>query len=245
MDIRLEHLKVVRKHQLILEDISVEIHPGLTYLLGLNGSGKSTLLQCLLKTLPYHGTIYLNSEDIRNLSRLELAKIMAFVPQRQRIPAFLTVKEFVLMGRFPYLDSWGSYHTSDREAVGKVIHSLGLEFLADRKVSQLSGGELQRVILAKALSQETSILLLDEPAQFLDPLAREELAHLLQKLAQQGKTILCVTHELEMIRPMEERILALKGGKLVLDSAEEPEPWTKESLMQRIYVEGADVSSQS
>lgn len=227
-----ERVSVTRKHRTVLQDISLEFHSGLTYILGLNGSGKSTFLHCLLRTIPFHGEILLDSQNIRNFSRLELARKVAFVPQLLSAPGFMTVQDFILMGRYPYLDSWGSYQRLDLQLVAQQLEHLGIIELSPRRVSQLSGGELQRVKLARALCQETPILLLDEPDQSLDPKAKEELAVLLSQLASDGKMVICVTHEIAPVLDAGVRVLGLRAGKLVLDSEEQ---LTKEELMQTVY----------
>ncbi|MEM7371223.1 MAG: ABC transporter ATP-binding protein [Bacteroidota bacterium] len=235
MHLLLENLTVVRKHRTVLTDVSIEFYPGLTYVLGLNGSGKSTLLHCLLKTIQFEGNISLNSRNIRNFSRIELAKQIAFVPQMQQLPGFMTVQEFVLMGRYPHLDSWGSYRTTDQQFVQHHLESLTIDHLKDRRVSQLSGGELQRVKLAKALCQDTPILLLDEPAQSLDPKAKEELAQLLTQLARDGILVVCVTHELAPVLDPQVRVLGLRGGRLVLDRHIDHAPLNRPELIKLVY----------
>lgn len=233
--IRLQQVSVSRGRKTLFHDLSLDIHLGLTYLLGLNGSGKSTLLHCLLRTIPYEGNIFINKQNIRNISRLELARLLAFVPQHQPIPGFLTVEEFALMGRYPHLDRWGTYRKSDHVRVQGHLETLGIRSLKSRKVSRISGGELQRVILAKALCQETPILLLDEPDQSLDPKARLELADLLQQLAEAGKLVLCVTHDLEGALSGDARVLGLKSGEIVLDRTDLSEAKNRSELMRIVY----------
>jgi iron complex transport system ATP-binding protein len=212
--------------------LSGELSEGLTFLAGKNGSGKSTLLACLLQTIPFSGEIELGNQSTRPLSRKEIARLVAFVPQQLRVPDYVRVREFVLTGRYPYLDRWGNYAKTDHEQVEAALDRMKVLPLADRLSSKLSGGELQRVILARALAQAAPLWLLDEPAHSLDPPGKEELYDLLWELAAEGKTLLCATHDLAPMADPRANIWGLGGGKLVL---QQTGGLSEKELMKRVY----------
>lgn len=217
MHIRLESLKVQREKREILHGISATFSPGLTYLLGLNGSGKTSLLHSLARLLPFEGKVWLDEQLLTHLPRNKVARCISMVQQQSRLSFPLSVYDFVLMGRFPYLNWLGAFAQSDREIAETYLELLQLTALSQRSIQRISGGEWQRVLIARALCQETPCLLLDEPAQSLDPLHKQQLYRLLEQLAAGGKTIVCATHDLEQLAHSQARVVGLKAGRLLLD----------------------------
>lgn len=185
--------------------------------MGLNGSGKTTLLRAISGELDYRGSIRLGQEQVSELSPVRLARQLAVVHQRLNLPFQLRVEEFVLMGRFVHLGPLGNYGPEDRKRVGEELERLGIAHLAGRHLDEVSGGELQKALLARALCQDTEWLLLDEPGQQLDPRNREELYQLLQKLAESGRKLLCSTHDREAVDLGKGRVVGLRAGRVVLD----------------------------
>lgn len=172
----------------------------LTCLLGANGVGKSTLLRTLCGFLPpMGGSIRINGTDIRQLSRKEMSQTIGVVlTERPDVPD-MNVEEMTAMGRTPYTGFWGSLQGKDREAVKEALQMVGITHLRERKVHTLSDGERQKVMIAKALAQQTPVILLDEPTAFLDFPSKVETMRLLKRLAHEsGKTIFLSTHDLEM-----------------------------------------------
>lgn len=172
----------------------------LTCLLGANGVGKSTLLRTLCGFLPpMGGSIRINGMDIRQLSRKEMSQTIGVVlTERPDVPD-MNVEEMTAMGRTPYTGFWGSLQGKDKEAVKEAMQMVGITHLRERKVHTLSDGERQKVMIAKALAQQTPVILLDEPTAFLDFPSKVETMRLLKRLAHQsGKTIFLSTHDLEM-----------------------------------------------
>lgn len=215
LQLQVSALGFARGKQQVLTDISYQFAPGLHYLLGANGSGKSTLLQCLAGLLPFDGLVTIGGQDARGFSAKQLAREIAWVPQRLA-PVFpIDVESFVCMGRFPYLHWLGNYRKSDLTHTENAIAILGLGHLSRRRIDHLSGGEWQKVRLAQALVQDTPIILLDEPTQALDPLHQKELHDLLAMLGNQGKILVCATHDLRPILTDEIPYLALRQGKVV------------------------------
>ena len=219
----------------ILNDISAFFSVGLHYIVGLNGSGKSTLLKTFNQSIGYQGNILLGDKNIRQFSVKELAQNMAFVPQHLAIHFPILVSDFVLSGRFPYLSWLGNYSQKDKELVVSNLERLGILHLQNRKIQTLSGGELQKVYIARALTQESPIILLDEPAQSLDPLNKAFLYELLVELVAEGKHIICTTHDLEAVVQPKAQIWGMRNGKIVLNRKGGED--LKSILFEQVYLE--------
>ncbi|MEM7657413.1 MAG: ABC transporter ATP-binding protein [Bacteroidota bacterium] len=232
--IRLSHLSCTRGSRQVLSDLSGTLRSGLTFLAGNNGSGKSSLLSCLLKTLKFSGKIEVAGKALDTYSRQTLAQEITFVPQHLEVPPYVKVKDFVLTGRFPYLNAWGNYSAADRELVSEAMERMNVSAFGDRMMSQLSGGERQRVLLARSLAQGTSIWLLDEPAHSLDPKAKSELYQLLWELAAAGNSLLCVSHDLEAVLDKRAHVWGLLKGELRLNHPARELDRTR--LMEELYV---------
>ncbi len=181
----------------ILKGLDFEIRKGeMFFIVGPNGSGKSTLLKCLNGILKPRGAVYIGKDELCKLSKNELAKIIGYVPQRSEIN-HLTVFDTILLGRKPHL-KWG---ISDRdiEVVNKAIDLLELNELAFRRLTELSGGELQKVVIARALAQEPKIILLDEPTNNLDLKNQIEVMKILERIVrEQGISAVITMHDLNV-----------------------------------------------
>jgi iron complex transport system ATP-binding protein len=198
----------------ILRQISFGLKPGaLLCILGVNGAGKSTLLKCLNRILkPGSGSVLIGEENINNLSRNETAKRLGYVPQ-QHPRTRLSVFESVLMGRKPHLN-WGPAPT-DFALVEKLITQLGLEHLALRPVTDLSGGEMQKVAIARALAQTPEVLLLDEPTSNLDLKNQLEVMGLIRNVVEnQGLSAVVAIHDLNLAVRYGDRFLFLKDHRV-------------------------------
>ena len=199
----------------VLEKVTLEVKEGeMLSIIGPNGSGKSTLLRCICRVLqPGGGAIYLNGKDAARLSSRALARLLGYVPQSGAEVFPLTVFEAVLLGRKPYLN-WG-VGTRDREIVARILRFLKLEGFALKYLNELSGGEKQKVLIARALAQEPEVLLLDEPTSNLDIKHQLEVLGFLQKLARQGKmTVVMVLHDLNLAARFSEQLILLREGKV-------------------------------
>ena len=199
--IQLEALTLGYGQQILLDHVSANLNGGgLIALLGRNGSGKSTLLRATagLGTIK-SGRILLAGKDLAELQPEELARTVSFVTtEKGRIPN-LKSRDVVALGRAPYTNWVGRLQPQDREIVAKSLALLDMSAYAERTMDQMSDGECQRIMIARALAQDTPIILLDEPTSFLDLPNRYELGILLQKLAhKQNKCILFSTHELDI-----------------------------------------------
>lgn len=168
--------------------------------------------------LPYSGSILFYNQEIASWKTSELACHLSVIHQLQTQAFSFTVREFVLLGRFHHLGFWGGYKQADEELVSQCATLVGIEDWLERSLSELSGGELQKVYLAQALVQDTPVILLDEPCRFLDPLNRKEIYDLLNRLVASGKTVLCVSHDSEIFNYSGARFLGICKGELAWDA---------------------------
>jgi len=200
-----------------LDNVSMEINGGeVLGVIGPNGAGKSTLLKCINLTLkPRAGTVLVDEEDILKLRKDEIAKRMAMVPQTSSISFPFTVLDVVLMGRIPHLGKLGREGMKDLKVAEEAMKVTNTLNLANRPVDELSGGELRRVIIAMALAQEPSILLLDEPTLHLDISHQLEIMEMIRRLTVEKKlaTIL-VSHDLNLASRYCDKLLLLNSGKI-------------------------------
>lgn len=199
-----------------LDDLSVSVEPGEFFIvIGPNGSGKTTLMRLLAGVLPAEtGEVSVLDRSIRSYRRRELARYMAYVPQLPPEPPPFTVREVVLMGRSPYLGLLGVESEADLAIAEGAMRFTGVDHLADRRLSQISGGEQQRVLIARAVCQEPDILLLDEPTAFLDLAHQIQIMDLLERLKTESKTtVVMVSHDLNLAAMYGDRLLLLKAGR--------------------------------
>ncbi len=193
----------------VADDISQAIHSGeLTCLLGENGAGKSTLLRTLSGFLPpLAGEISILGRPLSSYKERELATVIGVVLTEKSNLQNMTVRELVGMGRSPYTGFWGRLSADDRRKVDDALSLVGIAALSDRMVQTLSDGERQKVMIAKALAQETPIIFLDEPTAFLDYPSKVEILHLLHRLSREmHKTIFLSTHDLELALQIADRL---------------------------------------
>ncbi len=192
------HLTTGYRHTPVSRDLSATLLPGVTALVAPNGKGKSTLLRTLAALQPpLSGTILYAGRDAASLTPAERARHVAVVLTAHPAPPSLTAREAVAMGRIPHSSLLRPYSTADRLAVSEALSLAGAEPFAHRPVNTLSDGQRQRVYLAKALAQQTPVILLDEPTAYLDPAASAEVFRLLTRLARDHhKTILLTTHDI-------------------------------------------------
>jgi len=211
--------------RIVVADICASLIPGeLVCLLGANGAGKSTLLRTLAGMQPpIHGTVELLGNDIYNLSPQELAKLLSLVLTEKIDVGMLCAETLVGMGRYPYTDWWGNLTAKDEKIVQWAIASVGSLHLAKRNVNQLSDGERQKIMIARALAQEPALMLLDEPTAFLDLPRRVEIMQLLRQLAQQtNQAILLSTHDLDLALRLADKIWLLTAdGSLEIGAPED------------------------
>ena len=215
--IKIKNLSFKYKKNIVLKNISLEIKKNdFIGIIGPNGAGKSTLMKCLsgfLKNI--EGEIFIKNKIIGKHDKIEIAKRIAVVVQQPYFEFDFSVKEIVLMGKFPYLKFWQNFKISDQLATMTILNELELSHLANRKLSELSGGEFQLVMIARALNQNTEILLLDEPAAHLDIHHQIKIFSILRKLnLYQKKTIISVSHNINLAAEFCDKILILSNGEI-------------------------------
>ena len=198
--------------KVVLDDISLEItHGKWTCLVGPNGAGKTTFLKVLLGMAPYSGIIKdRGAEVFKNHQRN-----VAFVPQTPQIPQGMTVAEYVMLGRSKR-DGWGNDSLASRAYVHKVLTQTHLFGMQGNLVSQLSGGEMQRALIARALAQEPELILLDEPTSALDLHHQISVLNNIELLKENGVTVISTMHDLTLAAMFAEKIVVIKSGKILL-----------------------------
>jgi len=199
-----------------LADVDLAVGAGeIVGLLGPNGAGKSTLVRVLSGVLgPYRGTIRLDGDELAALPRREVARRLAVVPQESPADLPYTALETVLLGRHPHLAGTAFESDRDLDLAREALARLGAVELADRPLAELSAGERQRIAAARALAQQTPLLLLDEPTSFLDLRFQVELFDLLRELAREGRAIVAVLHDLNLAAEYCDRVVLLGGGRV-------------------------------
>jgi iron complex transport system ATP-binding protein len=203
----------------VLDDVTASVDDGeWVGVIGPNGAGKTTLLRVVAGLVPHGGTIELGGRAVSAMKRRRLSRCVALVPQDPLMPKEMTVAEYVLLGRTPYVPYLGSESRSDLEAVGRALDRLDLQALANRRLGTLSGGERQRAVLARALAQGTAVLLLDEPTSALDVGRQQQVLEFVDRLrAEQRLTVLSAMHDLTLAGQFADRLLLLDRGAVVAD----------------------------
>lgn len=212
-----EGLSVSYGEKAVLQQVGFHLAAGqVLAVIGPNGAGKSTLIRALSGVLPAAGgTVRLDGRDLRQYSEVERARRIAVVPQAVNLPAAFTVWETVLLGRTPHLNWLGQLTAKDEDIARWALERTDTQALAGRPVNQLSGGEQQRVLLARALAQSAPVMLLDEPTAHLDLQYQLSLLELVRKLAHQEKlAVLVALHDLNLVSRYADKVALLAEGKL-------------------------------
>ncbi|HEY7323663.1 MAG TPA: ABC transporter ATP-binding protein [Streptosporangiaceae bacterium] len=184
-------------------------------LIGPNGAGKTTLLGAISRLLRYDGVITIDGQPAAALGRRQLARLIAYVPQRPVLPPDMTVSEYVLLGRTAHIGYLRAETSADRRVCASVIERLDLGAMSGRMLRAMSGGELQRVVLARALAQEAPVLLLDEPTSALDLGRRMDALELIDEVRrEQSLTVLSAIHDLTLAGQFADRLILLSGGRI-------------------------------
>ena len=218
-----------------LDGVSFEATAGkITAVAGPNGSGKSTLVRTLLRRItPENGSVAIDGKDVRELDSRDIARSVAVAPQREEPTFSMRVAEYVALGRYPRLGLWRSASSPDETAVDNALHRAGVTELSDRETDTLSGGEWQRVRIARALAQETPALVLDEPTTFLDLAHEMSLFELVHSLAQSGMAVLLVSHQLNLVARFASSIVLLHRGHVAALGT--PAEVMQASLLEKVY----------
>ena len=219
--VALEHLTVELGGSRIVDDVTLEVANGeWVSLLGPNGAGKTTLLRALAGIVAYSGNGTLDARSLGEIGRRERSRLVALVPQTPVVPPAMTVGEYVLLGRTPHLSPLAQDGREDREAAAAALGRLDLEPFARRELGSLSGGELQRAVIARALAQEAPILLLDEPTTALDIGHQQQVLELVERLRREEElTVIAAMHDLTLAAQYGERVVLMDRGRILADGA--------------------------
>ena len=231
-----------KKEHLILNDISLEVNSGeIVCVLGPNGTGKTTMLRCLLGfNKPSKGKITIDGKQMHELGVKNRAKCLAYVPQYSSISFPYTLKEFVLMGITAYISYGMPFSKVDYDFAIKTIDRLGISHISDSLYNELSGGQKQMVLLARALTQDAKILIMDEPTANLDYSNQVKMLETIKQLVNEGYGILMTSHFPDHAFLTESRVILMKGGKKLYDGNPD-EIITTESLTN-LYQTNVEVS---
>jgi|SRR5271157_2471135 len=216
--LKVENVSVSYGARLALNNVSLELPAGsILGLIGPNGAGKTTLLRAICGALPLQtGQLRVDGADLRCLSSMERARLMAVVPQANHLPPAFTAWETVLLGRTPYINWLGQVTSRDEQAARAAMERTHTIDLAQRRIGELSGGEQQRLLLARALAQGAPILLMDEPTTHLDLQYQYSLLDQVKKLAHEDHlAVLVALHDLNLVERYADRVAVLVGGELM------------------------------
>jgi len=215
--ISLEGVRVSYAGQVALDGVTAQVTAAEWLgVIGPNGAGKTTLLRAAARLLRHEGAITIDGEPTAAMSRRRLARLVAYVPQRPLLPADMTVTDYVLLGRTPHIGYLRGETARDRRVCAGLLDRLALAAMAARPLATLSGGELQRAVLARALAQEAPVLLLDEPTSALDLGRRVEALELVDEIrAERSLTVLSAVHDLTLAGQFADRLLLLADGQAV------------------------------
>jgi iron complex transport system ATP-binding protein len=217
VELEMQNVSLGYNHQPVLQHISLKAAPGeLVGLIGPNGCGKSTIIKALSRVIqPLSGKILFDGKDVSETTRKELARLVGVVPQMPLLPSTFTAFEIVLMGRNPHLGLFQSESQRDWVIAWQAMKKTATDRLAGRRVNELSGGEIQCLLIARVLVQETKVILLDEPTANLDIGRQVEVLDLMKKLCVENSlTVLAALHDLNLATQYCNRLFLINGGRI-------------------------------
>ncbi len=236
IELEMRNVTLGYNHQPVLRDITLKAAPGeMVGLIGPNGSGKSTIVKALSRVMqPDSGEIAVNSREINKIPRRELACMIGVVPQMPLLPSAFTAFEIVLMGRNPHLGMFQSEDQRDYALVWQAMKMTGTDPLANRHVNELSGGEIQCVLIARVLVQETEAILLDEPTANLDIGRQVEILDLIKRLCSENNlTVIAAIHDLNLAAQYCDRVILIHQGHVHAEGT--PREVITEGNMRQVY----------
>ena len=218
----------------IVRDAALDLSPGeLVGLVGPNGAGKSTLLRALAGVRAFAGTVTLDGQDLAAIAPRRRARMLAYLPQDRRVEWGMRVRDVVALGRHPFQRRFARPSEADRAAIALAMRQVGVEPLADRPATVLSGGELARTLLARALAVQAPVLLADEPVAALDPFHQLQVMDVLRARADAGDGVLAVLHDLGLAARLMDRVIVMDRGEIVAHGA--PADVLEEGLLREVF----------
>lgn len=232
MELRTEKVCISIGNKEIVKDVSIAVNTGkIVGLFGPNGSGKSTLLKGIYRTLKLNkGEVYVDGKNLKSFSSRQIAKLLAVVTQFTTLNFDFSVEEMVLMGRSPHKTAFERDKEEDFKIVRDCLKTVDMEAFADRKFLTLSGGEKQRILLARALAQDTELLILDEPTNHLDIKYQLQTMNIIKNL---NKGVLLALHDLRLAFLYCDEVYIMKDGEVVCHGA--PKEVITEDLIRKVY----------
>ncbi|MBE5858939.1 MAG: ABC transporter ATP-binding protein [Butyrivibrio sp.] len=229
-----------KENDYVLKDISLDIREGSSVsIIGSNGSGKTTLLRVIAGLLHHRGEVLFDQKNIDTMTRKQIAARIAMLSQVSHVYFSYNVYDTIMQGRYVHNSFWGDYSRDNKEIVDETIETFGLSQIVDKKITSLSGGQLQKVMLARCIAQRSPVILLDEPMNHLDLKVQAEFMHYLNEWKRNGvawadgkkymPTIIGVFHDINIAARMADDVVCLKDGKILL-SGEKKEVITSETL---------------
>ncbi len=215
--IEVENLSLAYGRNIVIRDLTFQATPGeMVGLIGPNGSGKSTIIRAISRIIsPHSGKILLNGKSIAQIPREELARLVGVVPQMPLLPSAFTAFEIVLMGRNPHLRLFQYEGEKDRNITWQAMGQTATQSLAERRIGELSGGEIQRIVIARVLAQEPKSILLDEPTANLDISHQVEILDLIKNLCQENSlAVIIALHDLNLASQYCDRLVLLNNGRV-------------------------------
>ena len=212
-----ENISLAYGHNVVIRDLTFQVTPGeMVGLIGPNGSGKSTIVKALSHVIrPYSGRVLIDGRDVAQIPRMELARLLGVVPQMSLLPSVFTAFEIVLMGRNPHLGLLQYEGESDMAITWQAMMKTATQSLAERRIGELSGGEIQRVVIARVLAQEPKSILLDEPTSNLDISHQVEILDLIKTLCRENNlTVLVTLHDLNLASQYCDRLILINNTRV-------------------------------
>ena len=241
MSLEIESCSVDLGGRSVLSEVSAVVGPGQWLgVVGPNGAGKSTMSRAVLGLVAFSGRVRVAGQEASAADRRQWARLVAYVPQRPVLPPSMTVTDYVLLGRWAHHSYLGAESAADRRATAIVLNRLELGPLAQRPLSQLSGGEAQRAVLARALVQDAPVLVMDEPTTSLDLGHSQMVLELADELRREkGISVMCTLHDLTLAGQYSERLLVLCHGRAVLSGT--PDQVLTKANVERFFAAGVEV----
>ena len=241
MSLIIKNLNASYQTHPVLKEVNVNFKAGqVIVLIGPNGSGKSTLLKCIAQLHQCdQGEVIWDEQNLHHLSQRELATQLALLPQHVTAPNGMTVEQLVRFGRFPHQGWFKRFTQEDQIAIDQALSATHLDHLRNQPLSNLSGGQRQRAWIAMVLAQQTPLILLDEPISMLDIGHQAEILNLVRLLANEGKTVIMVLHDLATAARCADYLVAMKDGKIVAQGV--ANQILDQQLVQQLYNLEVDV----